>query len=442
VFSPKKFSAAAIASIGGDLWGYLEGGQDHADYYLDADGTPTSGRVELHGSLFDRLGVTALDRDVFVRLAAGCHPVSGKRLVQTSHVPTAMIDPGSGRPIVQGAFHVPGIDCNLSPPKSVSALLPFLSPDGRADLEEAHLAAVRATLREIQAQVPLCRPTVNGQQVHAPGELGVAVFTHHTSRPSPEVAAMPGRPPDPQLYSHAFLFNLAWCQGRFLAVDSKPLLNFATTAEAIYTCELAARLQHLGYRLRWQQTRRGPTFEVEGVNRRVVDLFSSRHRHIRQLADQFQALRGRPPTPIERRHLAARDRAPKTAACRAPHWLAYHQVLRRHCLPKPIPHRQRHPPQPAPLGEREAAVRARLVGPEGLTRNDATFDPNSLTKAVFQAAAGLLDVGETRRFLGRFLEGADLVPIATPTGPRLTTQTLLDQELAILALFNAHPLPQ
>jgi conjugative relaxase-like TrwC/TraI family protein len=437
VFSPKKFSAAAIASIGGDLWGYLEGGQHHADYYLDPNSTPTSGRVELHGGLFERLGVTNLDREVFERLAAGCHPISGERLVQTSHVPTAPIDPCSGRAIVKGGFHVPGIDCNLSPPKSVSMLLPFLSAEGRAELEAAHLAAVQATLRELEAQVPLCRPTVNGEQVHAPGELGIAVFTHHTSRPSPEVAAEPGRPPDPQLHSHAFLFNLAWCQGRFLAIDSKPLLRFASTAEAIYTCELATQLQQFGYRLRWQQTRRGPIFELEGVDPRVIELFSSRHRHIRQLADQFQAARGRPPTPIERRHLAARDRTPKTAACHAPHWPAYHQVLHDHGLPEPASHRHWHRPAPVSLAEREAAVRARLLASDGLTRNDATFDPASLTKTAFQGAAGLLNVAETRRFVERFLAGVDLVPVATPTGPRLTTQALLDQERAILATAQA-----
>jgi conjugative relaxase-like TrwC/TraI family protein len=437
VFSPKKFSAAAIASIGSDLWGYLEGSQAHADYYIGADGTPTSGRVELHGKLLERLGVSKLDREVFERLAAGCHPVSGERLVQTSHVPTALIDRGSERAIVEGGFHVPGIDCNLSPPKSVSALLPFLSAGGRAELEAAHLAAVRATLRELEARVPLCRPTVNGEQVHTPGELGIAVFTHHTSRPSPEVAAQPGRPPDPQLHSHAFLFNVAWCQGRFLAIDSKPLLRFASTAEAIYTCELAAQLQQLGYRLRWQQTRRGPIFDLEGVEPRVTELFSSRHRHIHQLADQFQATRGRPPTPIERRHLAARDRSPKTDACRAPHWPAYRQVLRDRGLPEPAPHRHRRSPELAPLSEREAAVRARLLAPDGLTRNDATFDSASLTKTAFQAAAGLLNVEEARRFLERFLAGVDLVPVTTLAGPRLTTQTLLDQEQAILTTAHA-----
>jgi hypothetical protein len=226
MFSPRKFSAAAIATIGGDLWRYLDGGTEQADYFLGKDSTPTHSRVELHGRLFQRLGVTALDRTGFERLAASRHPVTGARLVQTSHVPTSRVDPATGKPLVIGGFHVPGIDCNLSPPKSVSALLPFLPPQGRAALEQAHLAAVRVTLTELEQRVAMCRPSVNGEQVHTAGELAIAVFTHHTSRPSAEVAREPGRPPDPQLHTHAFVFNLAWCQRRFLAVDSKPLLPF------------------------------------------------------------------------------------------------------------------------------------------------------------------------------------------------------------------------
>ncbi len=432
MFSPRKLGAAAITIIGGDLWGYLDGGQQRADYYLGKDGTPTHSRLELHGRLFERLSVTELDRVGFERLAAGCHPVTGARLVQTSHVPTTVLDPATGRPMVRGGFHVPGIDCNLSPPKSVSALLPFLAPEGRAELEAAHLVAVRATLAELEDRASMCLPTGNGAQVHAPGELAIAVFTHHTSRPTAEVAAEPGRPPDPQLHTHAFVFNLAWCQGRYLAIDSKPLLGFATTAEAVYTCELAAQLQRLGYRLHWQQTRRGPTFELAGVDRRLLELFSSRHRHIDQLARQFQLTRGRPPTPLERRHLAARDRCAKTAACHAPHWPAYRRVLARHGLAPPAPHHQRVLPVPAPLADREAAVRARLLSPDGLTRQDATFQAASVTKAVFQAAAGLLDATEARAFLERFRAGPDLHPVATPAGPRLTTATLLAQERAIV----------
>ena len=430
MFTPRKFRAKLVATIGGDLWRYLAGGREHADYYLNPDGTPSEAEAALHGRLWQRLGVDRLDRAAFQRLAAGLHPLTGERLVKVSHV--TRIDPAAGALVAHGGMRVPGIDCNLSPPKSVSALLPFLSVAERAALERAHQAAVRVTLTELEARVAACRPTVNGEQVHAPGELAVAVFTHHTSRPTRETAAEPGRPPDPQLHNHAFVFNLAFCQGRFLAVDSRPVYQFATTAEAIYSCELAAQLQRLGYRLTWQQTRKGRTWELRGVDRRLADLFSTRRRYLDQQVAEFQARRGRPPTLRERDRLAARDRAPKTDVCAAPHWPAYHAVLRRHGLQPPVPHRQRRLERRAPLAEREATVRARLLAPDGLTRNDATFDAAALTKATYQAATGLLDANEARAFLDRFQAGPDMVPVATPQGPRFTTAVLLAQERRIV----------
>jgi conjugative relaxase-like TrwC/TraI family protein len=431
VFSPRKFQAKLVTGVGGDPWGYLAGGHEQADYYLAADGTPSQATPELHGRLWARLGLKRLDRVAFGRLAAGSHPVTGQRLIKPSHL--SRIDSVTGERVTGGGFHVPGIDCNLSPPKSVSALLPFISPAERAALELAHLAAVRVTLQELEARVAACRPTVNGEQVHTPGELGVAVFTHHTSRPTAEVAAEPGRPPDPQLHSHAFVFNLAFCQGRYLAVDSRPIYQFATTAEAVYGCQLAAGLQRLGYQLAWRQTRKGHSWELAGIDRRLVELFSSRHRHLNQQAGEFQRRRGRPPTLRERGRLAARDRPPKTDACRVPHWPAYGAVLDRHGLPAPTTNR--HPrQQQTPLAEREALVRTRLLAPDGLTSQDATFDQATLTKAVYQAATGLLDAQEASRFLQRFSAGPDLVPVATQEGPRFTTAVLLAQEQQIVKM--------
>ncbi len=424
-----------IARIGGDLWRYLTGGREQADYYLRPDGTPCQATAELHGRLWQRLGIDRLDRTAFQRMAAGLHPRTGARLVKASYA--TRLDPASGAPVACGGMRVPGIDCNLSPPKSVSALLPFATPAERAALERAHQAAVHATLTELEARVAACRPTVNGEQVHAPGELAVAVFTHHTSRPTSETAAELGRPPDPQLHSHAFVFNLAWCQGRYLAVDSRPVYRFAATAEAIYSCELAAQLTRLGYRLTWQQTHKGRTWELRGVDRRLTELFSTRRRHLNQQASQFQARRGRPPTLRERDRLAAQGRAPKTDACAAPHWPAYRAVLARHRLQAPIPHRQRHGRVPGSLAEREAAVRARLLAPDGLTRNDATFDTADVTKQAYQAATGLLDAAEARAFLERFLAGPDLVPVATPQGPGYTTAVLLAQEQRIVEAARA-----
>jgi conjugative relaxase-like TrwC/TraI family protein len=435
VFAPRKFQAAMVAKVGGDLWGYLRGGRAQADYYLSADGMPGAAPAELHGRLWTRLGLEQLDRPGFERLAAGCHPLTGQRLVKTSHV--AELDSVTGERVAAGGFHVPGIDCNLSPPKSVSALLPFVSHQQRAELERAHLAAVRVTLGELERRVAACRPTINGEQIHTPGELGVAVFTHHTSRPTGEVAAEPGRPPDPQLHSHAFVFNLAFCQGRYLAVDSRPVYQFATTAEAIYACQLAAEVHRLGYQLAWQETRSGRTWELAGMDRRLLALFSSRHRQLEEAVAGFQARRGRPPTLRERCRLAAHDRGRKTDACKSAHWTAYQAVLRRHGLGVPTAHQQLHRHQPASLEEREKLVRARLLAPDGLTGQDATFDQATLVKAVYRAATGLLDAAEASGFLERFAGGPDLVAVATPEGPRYTTAALLQQEDKIIEIARA-----
>jgi conjugative relaxase-like TrwC/TraI family protein len=438
MFTPRKFDPVAVGGPG-RLWGYLQGGHERADYYLGRDGTPSEARVELHGRLLVRLGLERLDRQAFDRLAAGCHPLTGERLVKTSHA--LRRDPATRALITRGGAHVPGIDCNLSPPKSVSAVLPFLSAADRAELEGAHLAVVRVTVRELEQRVAACRPTTDGEQTHTTGELAMASFTHHTSRPSPEVASEADRPPDPQLHSHVFVFNLAWCeprpgQGRFLAVDSRPIFQFGQTAEAIYSCELATQLQRLGYWLDWHSTRKGRVWELAGVDQRVLDLFSSRHRHIDQLAARFQAEKGRPPTKLERRRLAQHDRLAKTPACQAPHWPAYRRVLDRHGLAPPMPQRTLVD-VPAPLADREATVRARLLGPDGLTGQDATFDEATVTKMVFQTATGLLSAEEAAGFLARFLQGPDLVPVVVDGQPRLTTAALLAQEQAIVQVAKA-----
>jgi transcriptional regulator of acetoin/glycerol metabolism len=138
----------------------------------------------------------------------------------------------------------------------------------------------------------------------------------------------------------------------------------------------------------------------------------------------------------ERGRLTAHGRAPKTSACAAPHWPAYHAVLARHGLRAPTPPRQRRRDL-RPLGEREAAVHQRLLGPDGLTRQDATFDAAEVTKQAYQAATGLLDATEAGAFLERFLASPDLVTVATPEGPRFTTAVLLTQERRIVEVARA-----
>jgi hypothetical protein len=169
------------------------------------------------------------------------------------------------------------------------------------------------------------------------------------------------------------------------------------------------------------------------VDERLTELFSSRHRHIDHLAARFQADKGRPPTKLERRRLAQHDRLAKTPACQAPHWPAYRQVLDRRRLSPPTPERTLADAV-APLRDREAMVRARLLGPDGLTAHEATFDDATVTRMVFASATGLLTAEEAAGFLERFLAGPDLVPVVVDGQPRLTTTVLVGQEQAIVAI--------
>jgi ATP-dependent exoDNAse (exonuclease V) alpha subunit len=82
-------------------------------------------------------------------------------------------------------------------------------------------------------------------------------------------------------------------------------------------------------------------------------------------------------------------------------------------------------------------VRGRLLAPDGLTGQDATFDHAQLTKAVYQAATGLLTAKEAGEFLQRFTVSPDLVPVATPRGSRFTTALLLAQEQRIVQTARA-----
>lgn len=54
-----------VATVGGDLWGYLAGGREQADDYLGPAGTPTEVAPELYGQLWARLGLDQLNRASF-----------------------------------------------------------------------------------------------------------------------------------------------------------------------------------------------------------------------------------------------------------------------------------------------------------------------------------------------------------------------------------------
>lgn len=213
--------------------------------------------------------------------------------------------------------HSPGFDATFSAPKSVSvAALVW----GDRRLVDAHDAAVRSTLAWVESEHCCFRSSKGGARHSVPGTgLLAATFRHGLSRLA-----------DPQLHSHAVIFNFtSTAEGRFRSLHGLPVFNAAKLIGAYYRLELASAIQALGYGLR--KTRAG--FELTDVPEVLLRLWSKRSRDIeavlasqassRALASgrqkQYVTLLTRPPkTPVRWPSLSRRWILEQEKACRMP----------------------------------------------------------------------------------------------------------------------------
>jgi hypothetical protein len=249
------------------------------------------------------------------------------------------------------------------------------TPAERATLEAAHLAATRAGMGLLEERAAVTRPTRDGRQVRVPGGLVAGLFTHHTARPTAETVAE-GRPPDPHLHTHAFVFSLAFSDGKWRSVDSYGLFRTRKLAEAAYRVELAAQLRARGWEVQTRTLRGGEqVMELAGHDPAANELFSSRHREIEDLTRRWEARYHRPPTRLERWRLAHDHRLAKDKLHgHQPEWAAYQRVMDARGISRHRLHARQDTEQD-PLVDRKAAVRAALLAPDGLTRDDAIFPP-------------------------------------------------------------------
>jgi DNA primase catalytic core len=192
---------------------------------------------------------------------------------------------------------VAGFDLTFTPVKTVSTLWAIADRDTAKKVEDAHHAAVEATLGWLEREVLYTRRGRAGvQQVKAQGLLA-AVFTHRDARSS-----------DPHLHTHVAVSNKVQdADGRWLAVDARVLYKANVTLSETYNTLLEAELtDRLGLRFEARTPEPGHggerrvVREVVGIDPRLASAWSSRRRAIetqrRQLAAEFQTTHGRPPT--------------------------------------------------------------------------------------------------------------------------------------------------
>lgn len=148
------------------------------------------------------------------------------------------IDPKTGDALVQLHHnHAPGWDMTYSAPKSVSVMW-ALSPEAdRTKIEAAHRSSVSAATRHLEDNSAFTRRSKGGAIREPVAGLTIARFHHHTSRDL-----------DPQLHTHAFIFNTAPRQdGSWGTLVSRDLYKAQKETGAVYRQHLADALEREGF---------------------------------------------------------------------------------------------------------------------------------------------------------------------------------------------------
>ncbi|MFA6038169.1 MAG: MobF family relaxase [Legionellales bacterium] len=163
--------------------------------------------------------------------------------------------------------HRPGIDLTFSAPKSASILALVY---GDKDVIKAHSYAVTQTLKLLENTILQTR--VNGE----PAPADKVIFAKFLEMLSREL--------DPQIHTHCVLLNLSqsMSDGKFRSLHYDAVYDASMLAGVTYRSFLAIEMQKLGYEI--EVTSDKGTFEIKGVPKQLIDLFSKRREQILEAA--------------------------------------------------------------------------------------------------------------------------------------------------------------
>lgn len=216
------------------------------------------------------------------------------------------------RPAGSDGTRVAGVEIQLAPPKTVSALWATSSEYRRAQIEAAHRKAVASVLERTEREVAVVRRKTKGVVRWEKAErLLAAEFVHTSSRLARDQDA--DGIPDPQLHSHVMIFAAQRADGKLAAVESNQLYKTARENGAWYRAELAANLKELGLSV---ERRTGPGeryFEIAGVSGELAERWSTRTEDINRAAQVFRQRYGHEPRAGELGSLTINTRGSKSA---------------------------------------------------------------------------------------------------------------------------------
>jgi conjugative relaxase-like TrwC/TraI family protein len=337
------------------------------DYYLSM---VAQGREEYYTGAGESPGIWLGSGSADLGLSGQVAPEALKAILEG-------IAPGSGSELGlrrRSGTRVAGFDLTFSAPKSVSLLYALGSPEHASAARAAHERAVTEGFAYLERHAAFARRGTDGQRQMATTGLVAAAFVHRTSRNG-----------DPQLHTHVLTANVVHgADGRWSAPDARGMYFQARTAGFVYQAALRASLvETLG--VAFGPVRRGAA-ELDGIDAGVLRRFSSRRAEIEEYLADFGGRSGRT---AELAALATR--APKSASRTDPamdvdlrtQWqhLAIEHGVDPDCLFPTF-----GPPREVALDDGTTRTLAEsLLGSEGLTAQDSTFQRRDVVRAIAES---------------------------------------------------------
>lgn len=236
------------------------------DYYLDlADGDyyfkggePLGKWLGTGCGFFGLFGT--VERTEFKHIFNGFHPKSA----------SGPPDPPQHRALVNNAGDKDrraAFDLTFSAPKSVSVLWSQALPEMRSTIEQIHDQAVADTLAFVEQTLAYSRTGKAGSGPAVQAKLVAANFQHGTSRAE-----------DPQLHSHLLVMNVGVDEfDSTRSIESKPIFRNKMLLGAVYRSHLAHSLHRV---FGFNASRKGDSFEIQGVPDEVIQQHSTRRKQI------------------------------------------------------------------------------------------------------------------------------------------------------------------
>lgn len=172
-----------------------------------------------------------------------------------------------------GKEHRGGWELMYAPDKSISILWSSASEDLREKIERAHDRAVLASLDYINKNCFYTRVGKGGKEVQK-ANLVAGIFQHSSNRES-----------EPQLHTHAIVFNLAktgWDQ-KWRTCEPREIYRSQMAAGNVYKVQMASQMQALGF----ETARSSHGFRIKHIPKDVCEKQSERTKQIEELGKEF-----------------------------------------------------------------------------------------------------------------------------------------------------------